>query len=147
VRERREAEMQAEWQAHIDELLEQYRQKRDQLKDLQAAMGEAGATVTTEDEMITVKVGPQGRLTGLEFNPRVYRKLSPSELAEAVLAAVREAGSQVDSQVREALRPMLPEGKYEEAGGIDLSKILPERPDDLDAFREKYGLRAKPDES
>jgi DNA-binding protein YbaB len=146
--------MQAEWQAHIDELLEQYREKRDQLKNLQRTIGEAGATVTTEDEMITVKVGPQRRLVGLEFNPRVYRKLSPSELAEAVLAAVREASSQVDGQVRAALQPMLPDdGSYEAGsggeisggGGIDLSKILPERPDDLDAFREKYGLRPKPE--
>ncbi|HEY7482978.1 MAG TPA: YbaB/EbfC family nucleoid-associated protein [Streptosporangiaceae bacterium] len=139
--------MEAEWQAHIDELLEKYREKRAQLKELQRSVGEAGATVTTEDEMITVKVGSQGRLVGLEFNPRVYRKLSPSELAEAVLAAVREASSQVDGQVRAALQPMMSDRDYGEVGGFDLSKILPERPDDLDAFREKYGLRPKPDES
>jgi DNA-binding protein YbaB len=137
--------MQPEWQAHIDELLEQYREKRNQLKDLQRTMGEAGATVTTEDEMITVKVGPQGRLVGLEFNPRVYRKFSPSELAEAVLAAVREANSKVDGQIRAAIEPMMSGRDYGEAGNFDLSKILPERPDDLDAFREKYGLRPPPD--
>jgi DNA-binding protein YbaB len=136
--------MQPEWQAHIDELLAQYREKRNQLKDLQRRMSEAGATVTTEDEMITVKVGPQGRLVGLEFNPRVYRKFAPSELAEAVLAAVREAGAQVDGQLRAAMEPMMPAGDYGEVGGFDLSDVLPERPDDLDAFRAKYGLRAKP---
>jgi len=151
-----------EWQAHIDELLERYREKRDQLQDLQAAIGEAGATVTTEDEMITVTVGPRGRLVGLEFNPRVYRRLSPSELAAAVLAAVGEARSQADGQVRAALAPMLPDGPDGPNGpdgadgadgssgpgpDLDLARILPERPDDLDAFREKYGLRPKPDES
>jgi DNA-binding protein YbaB len=136
--------MQPEWQAHIDELLEQYREKRAQLKDLQRTMSEMGATVTTEDEMITVTVGPQGRLASLELNPRVYRKLAPSELAEAVLAAVREASAQVDGQVRAALEPMMSDRDDGDEGGFDLSKVLPERPDDLDAFREKYGLRAKP---
>ncbi len=151
-----------EWQAHIDELLERYREKRDQLQDLQAAIGEAGATVTTEDEMITVTVGPRGRLVGLEFNPRVYRRLSPSELAAAVLAAVGEARSQADGQVRAALAPMLPDGPDGPNGpdgadgadgssgpgpDLDLARILPERPDDLDAFRERYGLRAEPGDS
>ncbi|HEX6471951.1 MAG TPA: YbaB/EbfC family nucleoid-associated protein [Streptosporangiaceae bacterium] len=127
-----------EWQAHIDELLERYREKRDQLRDLRTAMDDAGATVTTEDEMVTVSMGPHGRLTGLEFNPRVYRKMSPSELAAAVLAAVGEARAQVDGQLRAAL-----------AGGadddvFDPSRLLPERPDDLDAFRDRYGLRPAP---
>jgi DNA-binding protein YbaB len=157
-----------EWQAHIDELLERYREKRGQLQDLQDVIGEASATVTTEDEMITVTVGPHGRLAGLEFNPRVYRRLSPSELAAAVLAVVGEATSQVDGQVRAALAPMLPGGSNgsarpagsavsngsDEAGrpadpgpDVDLARILPERPDDLDAFRERYGLRTGPGDS
>lgn len=79
-------------QAHLDGLMEQYRAKRSQLQDLQRQMGSAEATVTAAGGMVTVKVGAQGRLTGLEFDPRVYRKLSPSELAGCVLAAVNEAG-------------------------------------------------------
>src|SRR4051795_10792810 len=85
------ARMRPDWQAHIDELLAEYRQKRADLKKLQETMASAEATVTAADDMVTVRVGPQGRLLGLEFNPRVYRRLSPSELAEAVLAAVQEA--------------------------------------------------------
>src|SRR5918999_677659 len=75
-----------EWQAHIDELLERYRQKR-------------------------------GRLVGLEFNPRVYRRMSPSELAAAVLAAAGEASSQVDGQVRAALAPLRPPAPETGNGG------------------------------
>ena len=188
-----------EWQAHIDELLERYRQKRDQLRDVQRTVGTATATVTTEDEMITVTVGPRGRLVGLEFNPRVYRRMSPSELAAAVLAAAGEASSQVDGQVRAALAPLRPPAPETGNGGAagtggtdgrvgaggqpgqsaqttqttqtgrtglpgqsvppgqpgrpgqtdlgaaaDLARMLPERPDDLDAFRDRYGLRAGP---
>jgi DNA-binding protein YbaB len=194
-----------EWQAHIDELLERYRQKRDQLRDVQSTVGTATATVTTEDEMITVTVGPRGRLVRLEFNPRVYRRMSPSELAAAVLAAAGEASSQVDGQVRAALAPLRPSASETGSGGAagtggtggtdgragaggqpgqsaqtaqtaqsvqpgragqpgqsvqpgqagrpgqtglgadaDLARMLPERPDDLDTFRDRYGLRAGP---
>jgi DNA-binding protein YbaB len=183
-----------EWQAHIDELLERYREKRDRLRDLQGVVAGAGATVTTADEMITVTVGPHGRLAGLALDPRVYRKLSPSELAAAVLVAAGEAGAQVDGQVRAALADMRtggpagsddapgstqpgrpaapvaepgttgaagpgvptgpgvlngsarPDGSGRGADG-DVARILPERPDDLDAFRERYGLRAGPGDS
>ncbi|HEU5156888.1 MAG TPA: YbaB/EbfC family nucleoid-associated protein [Streptosporangiaceae bacterium] len=142
-----------EWQAHIDELLERYRHKRGQLRDLRRTVDAVSATVTTEDEMIKVTVGPHGRLTGLELNPRVYRRLSPSQLAAAVLAAVGEASSQVDGQVRVALAPLLPDGRDGRVGGadsadgdagLDLAAILPERPDDLGAFRDRHGLRPGP---
>jgi DNA-binding protein YbaB len=127
-----------EWQAHIDELLERYRQKRDQLQEVRRAVGAASATVTTEDEMITVTVDPRGRLAGLEFNPRVYRRMSPSELAAAVLAAAGEAGARLDEQVRAALAPPRPRAE------ADPARMLPERPDDLQAFRDRHGLRAGP---
>ncbi|MCW2946795.1 MAG: hypothetical protein JWR24_3512 [Actinoallomurus sp.] len=138
--------MRPEWQAHIDELLDEYRQKRADLKKLQETMASAEATVTAADDMVTVKVGAQGRLVGLEFNPRVYRKLSPSELAETVLAAVQEATAQVGDQMRAALEPLTPENaSYEAVAGerFDLSKVLPEHPDDFEALKERYGFRDK----
>jgi DNA-binding protein YbaB len=194
--------MRPEWQAHIDELLERYRQKSDQLRAAQRAVGTASATVTTEDEMITVTVGSRGRLIGLEFNPRVYRRMGPSELAAAVLAAAGEASSQVDGQVRAALAPLRSAGPGAATGGtggpegragegdqpaqpaplapsaqpaplaqptqgkqsaqpsrpektgetdpgadIELTLMPPASPDDLDAFRERYGLPAAPGDS
>lgn len=141
-----EARMRPEWQAHIDELLGEYHKKRADLQKLQETMASAEATVTAADEMVTVRVGPQGRLLGLEFNPRVYRKLSPSELAETVLAAVQEATAQVADQVRAATEPLTPENaSYEPVSGerLDLSKFLPEHPDDFQALKERYGLRDK----
>jgi DNA-binding protein YbaB len=134
--------MREDLQAHLDELMEQYRAKRSQLQDLQRQMGSAEVTVAAADGMVTVKVGAQGRLTGLEFDPRVYRKLSPSELAECVLAAVNEAAGQVGDQMRAVLEPLVPDGTaYGDAGRVDLSKVLPERPDDLEAMKERYRLR------
>jgi DNA-binding protein YbaB len=134
--------MREDLQAHLDELMEQYQAKRAQLQELQRQLGTAQATVTAADGMVTVTVGAQGRLTGLEFDPRVYRKLSPSQLAECVLAAVQEAGGQISDQMRTALEPLVPDGtSYGDIGGVDLAKVLPERPGDLDAVKERYGLR------
>jgi DNA-binding protein YbaB len=136
--------MREEWQAHLDELMEQYQAKRAQLQELQRQMSSAEATVKAADGMVTVTVGAQGRLTGLEFNPRVYRRLSPSELAECVLAAVQEAGGRVGDQMRSVMEPLVPDGtSYGDMESFDLSKVLPEHPDDLDALKERYGLRDK----
>lgn len=136
--------MREDLQAHLDELMEQYQAKRAQLQELHQRMGAAEATVTAADGMVTVRVGAQGRLTGLEFDPRVYRRLSPSQLAECVLAAVQEASGQVGEQMKAALEPLVPDGtSYGDMGSIDLSRVLPERPDDLDALKERYGLRDK----
>lgn len=138
--------MRPEWQAHIDALLAEYQKKRADLKKLQETVAAAEATVTAADDMVTVRVGAQGRLLGLEFNPRVYRKLSPSELAETVLAAAQEAAAQVGDQVRAAMEPLTPENaSYEPVAGgkFDLSKFLPEHPDDFEALKERYGFRDK----
>src|ERR671931_203415 len=93
-----------EWQAHIDDLLERYRQQRDQLGELRRAAD--------------------------------------------------EARSQADGKVRAALTPVRPPDRAEPAadsaaaggagsgpgpGPLDLAESLPERPEDLDAFRERHG--------
>ncbi|MBC6460515.1 YbaB/EbfC family nucleoid-associated protein [Actinomadura sp. HBU206391] len=136
--------MREDLQAHLDELMKQYRAKRSQLQDLQRQMGSAQAIVEAADGMVTVTVGAQGRLTGLEFDPRVYRRLSPSELAECVLAAVNEAAGQVGDQVRAVLEPLVPaDTAFGDVDGADLSKVLPQRPDDLEAMKQRYGLRDK----
>ena len=138
--------MRPEWQTHIDELLEEYRRKRADLKKLQETAASAEATVTAADEMVTVRVGAQGRLVGLEFNPRVYRHLSPSELAETVLVAVQEAAAQVGDQMRAAMEPLTTHhASYDAITGeeFDLSEVLPEHPEDFDTLKERYGFREK----
>lgn len=139
--------MQAEWQEHIDQLLKEYNRQRANLQRMQETMASLEATVTAADGMITVTVGPQGNLVGLELDPRVYRRLSSTELAEAILAATQEATARLGDQRREAMAPMLPEGgllgQITGDGPIDPMKFLPERPDDLEAFKERYGIRGK----
>lgn len=129
--------MRAEWQAHIDELLAEYRDKRAQLRELQERLASAEATACAADDMVTVTVGPQGQLKNVEFNPRVYRRLSPSELADAVLEAAQRAADEVRDQMRSAMEPLEPSG----VEGFDIAKVLGPPPKDFDSVRERYGFR------
>lgn len=131
--------MREEWQAHIDELMERYKQQRQQLQDLQERMAALGATGEAADGMVKVTVGPQGELTNVELDPRVYRKLASEELAEAVLEASRNAGRQVGDQRKETLAGSVPDEVLEG----DFSKLLPDDLGDIDVVKARYGLRDK----
>ncbi|MFC4913246.1 YbaB/EbfC family nucleoid-associated protein [Actinomadura gamaensis] len=133
--------MRAEWQAHIDELLGQYREQRDKLKGLQDRLATIEATGEAADGMVRVTVDRQGRLTALELDPRVYRKLASTELSEAVLEASNNAAEDVAEQTRQIMEDVAPAGAP--GGGIpDLGKLLPEK-FDMDSIREHYGLLGK----
>ncbi|MFC5184020.1 YbaB/EbfC family nucleoid-associated protein [Actinomadura harenae] len=137
--------MRAEWQAHIDELLGQYREQRDKLQGLQEKLADIEATAEAADGMVQVTVDRQGRLTALELDPRVYRKLASAELSEAVLEASRDASAQVADKISQAMQDVTPAGPAGSAasGGIpDLGKLLPEK-FDMDSIREHYGLLGK----
>ncbi|WP_026414771.1 YbaB/EbfC family nucleoid-associated protein [Actinomadura oligospora] len=137
--------MRAEYQAHIDQLLGQYREQRDRLKGLQERLEGIEASAEAADGMVRVTVDRQGRLTALELDPRVYRKLASSELSEAVLEASRDASSKVAEEISQAMQDLVPSGPSGEGatGGIpDLGKLLPEK-FDMDSIREHYGLLGK----
>ncbi|HEX2314101.1 MAG TPA: YbaB/EbfC family nucleoid-associated protein [Thermomonospora sp.] len=129
--------MRAEWQAHIDELLKEYREKRAQLRELQERLATAQATATAADEMVTVTVGPQGQIKNIEFDPRVYRRLSPTELADAIMEAAEAAAAQVRQEVQEAVTPLAPP----DIENFDLNRILGAPPRDFEETRERYGFR------
>ncbi|MEV5570969.1 YbaB/EbfC family nucleoid-associated protein [Spirillospora sp. NPDC052269] len=137
--------MRAEYQAHIDELLGQYREQRDKLKGLQERLADIEASAEAADGMVQVTVDRQGRLSALTLDPRVYRKLGSEELSDAVLEASREAAAQVAEKISQAMQDVVPTGPAGDGatGGIpDLGKLLPEK-FDMDSIREHYGLLGK----
>jgi DNA-binding protein YbaB len=133
----------AEWQAHIDELLQTYQEKRRQIQEMQSRLETIEASAEAADGMVRVKVDRQGRLTSLEFDPRVSRKLGSEELAEAVMEASKKAQADVAEQMRAAMQGLTPEGASGEDGGFDLTRLLPERPDDIEAVRQRLGIQPK----
>jgi DNA-binding protein YbaB len=130
--------MRPEWQAHIDELLEQYRKVRDNLGRMQREMAELTATAESDDGMVRATVGFHGELTKLELNPRAYRVLDTETLGEVIVATTRKAAAQVRQLVNEVVSPNLPDvaGLRGMTGDFDFTKLFPTDPADLPAARE-----------
>nr|WP_277820199.1 YbaB/EbfC family nucleoid-associated protein [Actinomadura sp. RB99] len=124
--------------------MQTYQEKRRQIQEMQSRLETIEASAEAADGMVRVKVDRQGRLASLEFDPRVSRRLGSEELAEAVMEASRKAQADVADQVRAAMQGLAPEGasgEGGEGGGFDLAKLLPERPDDIEAVRQRLGIQ------
>ncbi|MFG1688648.1 YbaB/EbfC family nucleoid-associated protein [Nonomuraea sp. NPDC049269] len=116
-------------QAAIEDLVAEFGRQVRQVRETHAQLREVTATVS--DGNVTVTAGPQGRIDEITFHPRVYRRLSPSELAQAVLDQVAKANTQVAEESRVLMAPLVPEGMAAEqlfGGEFDLDGLLPETP-------------------
>ena len=116
-------------QAAIEDLVAEFGRQVSQVRETHAQLREVTATVS--DGNVTVTAGPQGRIDEITFHPRVYSRLSPSELAQAVLDQVTKANAQVAEDSRVLMAPLVPEGMAAEqlfGGEFDLDGLLPETP-------------------
>jgi DNA-binding protein YbaB len=125
----------ADWQAHIDSLMAQYRTMRDNLGVMQQRMSEVVGTAESEDGLISASVTFRGELSELQIDPRVLRSYDSVTLAETILAVAQAATGDLREQLNETVRPFMPEGGVGSLGGmekqLDLKKLLPEDPTDL----------------
>ncbi|MGV9772977.1 YbaB/EbfC family nucleoid-associated protein [Streptosporangium sp. NPDC003464] len=118
-----------EFRAVMDGLVEDYNRQAGQLREMYGKLSELTATARSEDRMVTVTVGARGQVRDIQFDPRVYRKLSPSELAQSVMDQIGAATAEVAERTRELMAPFVPEGlPYEEifGEGADFASFLPQ---------------------
>ncbi|HUR01406.1 MAG TPA: YbaB/EbfC family nucleoid-associated protein [Nonomuraea sp.] len=116
-------------QAAIEDLVAEFGRQVREVRETHAQLREVTATVS--DGNVTVTAGPQGRIDEITFHPRVYSRLSPSELARAVLDQVTKANTQVAEESRVLMAPLVPEGMATEqlfGGEFDLDGLLPDTP-------------------
>ncbi|GAT67602.1 DNA-binding protein [Planomonospora sphaerica] len=121
-----------EFRAAMDGLAAEYDRQAERLREVYGRLGELSATACSRDRMVTVTVGPRGRVQKIEFDPRVYRRLSPSELAQTIMEQIDAATAEVAEGTRELMAPFVPEGlPYEEVfgEGVDLASFLPRSAD------------------
>ncbi|GLW08117.1 hypothetical protein Misp01_32470 [Microtetraspora sp. NBRC 13810] len=115
-----------EFRATFDELSQEYEEQARRVREAYGRLGELEATARSADEMVTVKVGPRGKVLSIELNPRVYRRLAPSELAQTIMEQIDRAAACVADRTRDLMAPLLPDGvPYEKILGDDM---------DIDAF-------------
>jgi DNA-binding protein YbaB len=96
--------------AQLDHLLGQYDALRKSLSNAHASMQTVRGRAESDDHLVSATVDAQGKLSALHFDPKVYRKLSPSQLTEVVVDVVRRAGADAAEQLAAVLAPMLPDG-------------------------------------
>ncbi|WP_433207163.1 YbaB/EbfC family nucleoid-associated protein [Dactylosporangium sp. CS-047395] len=130
--------MRAEYQAHIDELMQQYRQVRDNLGRMQREMAELTATAQSEDELVKVTVDHRGALTAVDINPRAFRALDSATLGETIVATAKAATDDLRRRVQELVTPNMPDvaGLSRMGGDFDFSKMFPEDPKDMPGLRD-----------
>lgn len=134
--------------ARLDELLGEYDRLRKNVSDAQQRMKSMRGTASSSDGTLKVTVDSRGKLTGLDIEPRAYRRYSPSQLAEEILRLTNEATEQVTEAMAEAMAPFLPRGvSYTDlmSGAADPSTLSPGAPltnENFDAWRARFSGRA-----
>ncbi|MFI6737113.1 YbaB/EbfC family nucleoid-associated protein [Nonomuraea sp. NPDC050451] len=112
----------------LEQLVQEVNQQTEQLKEMQEKVGELSATVKSKDGMVTVTVGPRGEVRTIEFDPRVYRKLSPSELSASIVEQIGRATTQVSTEMKELMEPFgVPDLPFEDlfGEGTNFESFLP----------------------
>ncbi|MBS2533652.1 YbaB/EbfC family nucleoid-associated protein [Catenulispora sp. NF23] len=115
----------------VDQLLEQYRQRRAEAGQIQRKMREVASSATAPRQVVKVTVGAQGELKALEFPTGAYKRLPPAELAELILTTAQEAQTKAMAAIQELVLPKLPGGlNFADLikGTTDLAQAMPEEP-------------------
>lgn len=134
--------------ARLEELLGDYEQLRRGVAAARERMRTMRGTAASTDGTIKVTVDPRGRLTGLDLDPRAYRRFSPSQLAAEIMRLAAVACDQVTGEMAEVMAPFLPDGiSYADlmSGAVDPSAVTPQAPlsnETYDAWRARF--RAQP---
>ena len=134
--------------ARLEELLGDYEHLRRGVMAAQERMRTMRGTAATTDGTIKVTVDFRGRLSGLEIDPRAYRRYSPSQLATEIIRLTGVACDQVTGDMAEVMSPFLPAGvSYADlmSGTADTSAVTPSVPltnETYDEWRARF--RAQP---
>ncbi|MEU4575201.1 YbaB/EbfC family nucleoid-associated protein [Nonomuraea sp. ATR24] len=111
----------------LEQLVQEVNQQTEQLGRMRERARELSATATSKDGLVTVTVGPRGEVRSIEFDPRVYRRLSPSELSAVLVEQIGRATTQVSGEMKELMAPFVPDLPFEDlfGEGTDLDAFLP----------------------
>jgi len=117
--------------ARAEELMAQFERMRSGIGELQQRLKAVSATVTSDDGLVTVTVGPRGQVTKVEFDPRIYRRPNSKELAATVTDTIRRATGKAMAEVEDLCRPLVPDAQFQAYIDHDLEGIFRQLDADL----------------
>ncbi|MEW9553849.1 YbaB/EbfC family nucleoid-associated protein [Nonomuraea sp. NPDC050783] len=121
--------MSDEFRLTIEALAKEYNQQAVRLREAYGKLSELTVTAESRDHMVSVTVGPRGQVQSIKLDPRVYRKLSPSQLARTIMEQIGAATAQVADRTKELMAPFVPEGLPLEdvfGEGASIESFLPQ---------------------
>jgi DNA-binding protein YbaB len=113
--------------AMLEELVKDVDQQTEQARALHQKMHDITGSAQSPDGLVTVTVGAQGDVRDLRFDPRTYRKLSPSELSETIVELISAATEKASTEVAELIRPLVGDLPFETVfgPGVGVPDFLP----------------------
>ncbi|HUQ54865.1 YbaB/EbfC family nucleoid-associated protein [Lentzea sp.] len=121
--------MSSSLEEQFEQTREEFRRKREDLRDVQAKMAGISVSVTAPRRVVEVTVGRNGDVTDVSFPSGAYKSMVPSELAKVVLETVRNAQEKAREELAQLMEPMMPAGFAVRdllAGKADLDAMLPD---------------------
>ncbi|MFC5813892.1 YbaB/EbfC family nucleoid-associated protein [Nonomuraea harbinensis] len=121
--------MSEEFRLTIEALAKEYNEQALRLREAYEKLSELTVTAESRDGMVSVTVGPRGQVEAIKLDPRVYRKLSPSQLSRAIMEQIGAATQQVTDRTKELMAPFVPEGLPLEdvfGEGASIESFLPQ---------------------
>jgi DNA-binding protein YbaB len=104
---------------------------RDSYADLRQRLLAVTASATSDDGLVTVRVGPQGRVLRIDLDPRIYRRPDSRRLAETITATIQRAADEAAERLREVLRPVAPDEQLKAYFDNDFDGVVEDLEGDL----------------
>jgi DNA-binding protein YbaB len=120
-----------DFEAEAEEALARYRELRKDANDLQRQALAISGTAVSKRQSVKITVNVQGEITSIEFPTGAYKRMTPTELAEAIKATLQEAKASALDQLNGLMEPKMSLGlNFKELlqGAADLTAALPEEP-------------------
>jgi DNA-binding protein YbaB len=92
----------------LEQLFQDYQSHRSKMASMAQQMQEISGTATSPRREVTVTVKHNGGLTDIKFTGSAYRRMTPTELSDLILATVNDAKEKAADAAADVLAPMLP---------------------------------------
>lgn len=136
------------YEQEIDELLADYRKKREEANQMRRRINETTATATAPRRVVKVTVSARGEVTEIDFPTGAFRRLTPKELGSILTATIADARAQALAALDEMAFGVLPMGASASALLMGTAEfggdLLPPEPEPVDAVADYLKQGGRP---
>jgi len=136
------------YEQEIDQLLSDYRKKREEANELRRSINETTGTATAPRRVAKVTVSARGDVIEIDFPTGAFRRLTPKELGSILTATIAEARAQALAAVDEMAFGTLPLGASPSAlltGTAEIGgSLLPSEPEPVEQVADYLKRGGRP---